>query len=124
MSSAGWRRSSPLTMSLLKFSSAAYRSMSRVLAAARHQAIPDSAQVLMCLDLVAHLGSKLLPFMKVGPDGTRVAQVVGDGRVNLRERDRGVLLGDLLGRCAFLIGANDRVERHPCGAHPHDAVRV
>ena len=82
-------------MSLLKFSSAAKRSMRSALHSGQ-EAFPDAGRVETLFDLPPDLGALASPLLEVLLDLGAMVEVVGDRRVDVGQAERGVLLLDLL----------------------------
>lgn len=118
------RRISPRTMSLLKFSSAANRSTGFALTPAGEEAVADASRIEASLVLFAGERSLALALGEVRPNLGLVAEVVRNHRVDVRQGNRRVLLGDLLRGRARLESRHERVQHHPGAADPDHTIGV
>src|SRR6476646_7747365 len=125
ISSFGFRRRSPRTMSPLKFSSAASRSIEGVfLLAPRYQPFPYTGRRKPPLDFLSNRRGLFMAGLKVGGNRALVAQVVRDHGVHVRQGNGGVLLRNLLGGRTSVERRDNRVEGHPRTGDTHNAVGV
>lgn len=94
------------------------------LLAPRQQAFPDSGRRESPLGLFPDTLGKRLALLQVGVDFRFVPKVVRDDGVHIDQRNRWVLLRDLLGGRPGLERVDDGFERDPGTRHAHDAVVI
>jgi hypothetical protein len=83
---------------------------------ASEQAVPDSERAEAGFILLAGLGGLLPATLEVGLDLGLVPQVIAQGRVHIRQRERRVLIGDGFQRGSLAVGGNEGVECDTCPA--------
>lgn len=66
--------------------------------ASGQQTFTDALRIESALVFPAHVVGLSAPLLQVGLNALRLAEIITDGRIHVCERDRGVLLCDLLGQ--------------------------
>jgi hypothetical protein len=86
------------------------------------QTLADAVGTPARLVLLAHFQRLALTSAEVIFHLRGVAEAVANQVVNISQRNRRVLLGDLFWGRAFVEGQQNRIQRHPCAAYADHAI--
>jgi len=76
------------------------------------------------LILLSHLRPKTLTFVEIGIDGTLMAEIICNDRVDLTQLQRWILLRDFLRGRPFPESSDDCIEGHARLADAHNAIPI